>query len=137
MNLSSVNHYSYKKTQLNSYIFISQLVGEKSFRDVDTFVYDKKDRIIKHKNFAKRGYVIDKAAGKNLGSGEEYTYVKDSVYIHHYTTMSDPLSDSNGEIRNEEFSVRIIAKNGLEQKNLMGITKENLKIYDRMGYIFY
>lgn len=137
MNLESIKHYSYKRTQLNSYIFISELMGDKNFRDVDTFVYDKKDRIIKYKNFAKRGYVIDKAAGKNLSIVEEYKYVKDSVHIHYYTTMSDPIDDSNGEIRNEEFSVRIIDKNGLEQKNLKGKTKENLKIYDRMHYIFY
>jgi hypothetical protein len=137
MKLFSAKNYIYKQTKLGSYIIVSELMGDKDFRNVDTLIYDIQGRLSKHKSFAKRGYLFENFAANNVSRIEDYRYSRDSVYIHKYTSITPSFDHSNLEISDEEYMIRIIDKNGLEQKNLKGTTRQKLRDYDRMNYINY
>lgn len=133
MKLWSAKYYTYQRTKLYSLMIVQENAGKADFRDIDTFKYDNKHRLIKHVNFTKKAYVIHDATANDVKTVETYKYKNDSIFIQSYSTSSlNTQTESN-----IDYKIRIFNKEGLEIKNFHGFTKDKIELYDRMGYIYY
>lgn len=133
MNLWSAKYYSYQRAKLFSLMIVKEKAGDFDFRDIDTFKYDNKNRLIRHVNFSRKASVMHDATADNVKRVEICGYKNDSVLIESYSTSSlNTLAESNAD-----YKIRIFNKEGLEIKNFHGYTKEKIELYDRMRYIYY
>jgi hypothetical protein len=137
MKLWSAKYYTYKQFKLHSLTIVKENAGKKDFRDIDTFTYDNKNRLISHVNFAKTAYVIHEATAKNVKYVETYDYKNDSVIIKSYWTSSLTHANGTQDQGLVEYEIKIFNKSGLEIKNFRGQTKQSVKPYDRIEYIHY
>jgi hypothetical protein len=133
MKLWSVKQYTYKRTKLHSLMIVQEKAGKPDFRDIDTFMYDNKQRLVKHTNFAKSAYFLHNSVVNDVKTIESYEYKNDSVFIQSYTTNS-LNSQEQSDI---DYKIRIFNKEGLEIKNYHGYKKEKIELYDRMRYVYY
>jgi hypothetical protein len=114
-------------------MIVKENAGKPDFRDIDTFKYDNKNRLLRHVNFAKKAYVMHDATANDVKYVEVYRYKNDSVFIQSYNTSSlQTLPESN-----VDYKIRIFNKQGLEIRNLHGYKKDKIELYDRIKYIDY
>ena len=137
MKLWSVKHYTYQKAKSKNIMVITECIGNKDFRSVDTFEYDKLNRLLLHTNFAKSAYLFCSYRASNVRRIEKYNYRNDSVLIKSYTTTEAIPPSNSSEEQDLNFRIEIYSKNGLELRNYHGYKQDKIEIYDRIKYLYY
>jgi len=140
LELTDAISYSYKIFKGNKIVIGKQNVGKQEWRETDTALLDKKNRIIKFNSFAKMAS-LGCPVGNNVNKVTEYKYSDTSLTITSYTTHCiAPLSDFKCfqyEKMNEDKTVIIFDKSNKKIKEYSIYNDGERKLVSRYFYLYY